>query len=62
MVGSRPVHIGALAPPPEVAAAQNDADFHAHFVRADELVYHARNNFFVQAEALIARERLARQL
>ena len=56
------VHVGALPPPPEIAAAQHDADLHAHVVHADELVDDPLDDRLVQAEAVIAGERLAGEL
>ena len=62
MVRRGAVHVGTLPAAPEIAAAQHDAYFHAHGVNADELVHHARNDLFVQAEALFAGERFAGEL
>ena len=61
MIGRGAVHVGALPAPPEVAAADDDAHFHAHRMHADELVYDAGDDLFVQAEARLAGERLARK-
>ena len=55
------VHAGALTAAPEIAAADDDADLHAHIVYADELIDDAGDDLFVQPEALISRERLARK-
>ena len=62
VVGGGAVHARALPAAPEVAAAQHDADLHAHVVHADELVDDAGDDLFVQPEPLFAGERLAREL
>ena len=56
------IHFRALSAAPEIAAADNDADFHAHSVHFHDFVHYPRDNFLIEPEALFARERFARKL
>ena len=62
VVGGRTVHLRALPPPPKVAAADDEPHLDAHLMHFDELVYDPRDDLFVEPEALLARERFAREL
>ena len=61
MVRRSPVHFLAFSAAPEVAAADDDADLHAHFLDFRDLIHHAGDHLFVQPETLFAGERFSRQ-
>ena len=59
MVGGCPVHIFALAAAPEVAAADDESNFHAHVVHFDYLVDDVGDDLLVKAVTGRAGKRLA---
>jgi hypothetical protein len=62
VIGGGAVHFGSLAAPPEVASAQDDADFDAHLLDLDDLIDDFRDDGLIQPEPAFSRERLAGEL